>query len=329
MGRRIKKIYFIHQGLFSFVKRDLKIIGTKYEVREVNNFKSTISKIPHNLFGTLWCDMVFCWFGSPRFIAPIVLARVFRRKVIIVAGGYDVVKLPEIDYGNMAGGLRSWLQRELFKMADHVICISNSNMKEAMYNVGISSEKITMIYHGFETPNLVENEKDQMVITVGRMSEENLQRKGWGVFLEVAKCFPDIPFICIGSMDDGIREKLERRMPPNVTLTGWVSDEELEDYFRRAKVYVQASLHEGFGCSVAEAMLHECIPVVSNCYALPEVVGDAGYLVKTGNLQDLKEKIAMALKDGKDTGRRARMRVQTLFSLEQRRNVLLNLVDSL
>ena len=133
-----------------------------------------------------------------------------------------------------------------------VICISNSNMKETMCNVGVSSEKITMIYHGFETPNLVGNEKDQIVITVGRMSEENLLRKGLKLFIDAARSFPNIPFICVGAIDNGIKEKIEDKMPLNVTLTGWVSDEELEDYFRRAKVYVQASMHEGFGCSVAE-----------------------------------------------------------------------------
>jgi glycosyltransferase involved in cell wall biosynthesis len=129
-------------------------------------------------------------------------------------------------------------------------------------------------------------------------------------------------------MDNGIKEKIEDKMPPNVTLAGWVSDEELEDYFRRAKVYVQASMHEGFGCSVAEAMLHECIPVVSNCYALPEVVGNAGYLVITGSLEDLREKIEMALMDREGTGKKARARIEKLFSIEQRRNALHRLIDS-
>jgi glycosyltransferase involved in cell wall biosynthesis len=329
MAKPAKKIYFVHQGLMSFVKKDLETLEENYEVKTVNNFNRPLYKIPQNFLGVMWCDVVFCWFGSLRFFAPIILGKLLGKKIIIVTGGYDVVRLPEIHYGNMRGGFRSWLEKKLFKMADRVICISNSNMKETMQNAGVPFEKITMIYHGFEIPNVIGREKDQIVITVGKVTEENLLRKGLRFFIDVAKFFPDIPFICVGSMDNCIKEKLKDEIPSNVTLTGWVSAEELEDYFNRAKVYVQASMHEGFGCSVAEAMLHECIPVVSYCYALPEVVGDAGYLVKTGNLEDLREKIAMALTDSRDTRRRARTRIENQFSLEQRRNSLLNLMDSL
>ena len=329
MGRRQKKIYFVHQALKSFAKKDLAILEQDHKVKVVNNFNSTIYKIPQNFLKVLWCDVVFCWFGSMKFLVPIVAGKLLKKKVVIVAGGYDVVDLPEISYGSTQGRLHSWFQKELFKMADRIICISNSNMKEAINNVGISPEKITMIYHGFDSPKISKSGKENLVITTGEVNEENLLRKGIGLFFDVARFFPDIPFICIGSIDNGARGKILGKIPPNVTLTGWVSDKELEDYFNRAKVYVQASMHEGFGCSVAEAMLYECIPVVSNCFALPEVVGDAGYLVKPGNLEDLREKIAIALEDGEETGKKARIRVQTLFSIEQRRNALLSLIDSL
>ena len=53
----------------------------------------------------------------------------------------------------------------------------------------------------------------------------------------------------------------------------------LNDYYRRASVYVQASAHEGFGLSVAEGMLAGCIPVTTRAGALPEVVGDVGIQV--------------------------------------------------
>ena len=323
------KIYFVHQGFLSFVKKDLEILKKKYKVKAVNNFNSTLSKIPENLLGVLWCDVVFCWFGGPRFIVPIMFGRLFRKKVVIVAGGYDVVRLPEIGYGNMRGGLIAWVQRKLFRFAHNIICISESNRKEAIHNAGIPAEKITMIYHGFYPPKESKNEKEHIVITVGRVSKRNLLRKGLWSFIEAAKSFPDIPFLMIGSVDDGIKERLKNVLPPNLTLTGYVSDKELEDYFSRSKVYVQASAHEGFGCSVAEAMLYECVPVVSDCFALPEVVGDAGFLVKSGDLEDLKAKIALALGDLGELGRKASQRIRRKFSLEARRAALLNLIESL
>ena len=79
-----------------------------------------------------------------------------------------------------------------------------------------------------------------------------------------------------GRWDDGAADALRDEAPPNVTLTGWVEQDVLNEQMRRASVYVQASAHEGFGMSVAEAMLAGCIPVTTRAGALPEVVGDAG-----------------------------------------------------
>jgi len=48
-----------------------------------------------------------------------------------------------------------------------------------------------------------------------------------------------------------------------------------------SKIYLQLSRHEAFGVSVVEAMKYGCIPIVSNAFALPEVVGNNGYIINT------------------------------------------------
>lgn len=328
MVKKIQRIYFVHQGLLSFVKKDLEILETKFDVKPINNYHTPIFKIPRNIAGVLWCDLVFCWFGGPRFIAPIVLGRLFGKKIVIVAGGYDVVKLPEIGYGNMNGGIRTWLQKFIFKLAHRIICISQSNKREAVINAEIPAEKITMIYHGFDVPDINSTQKENMVITIGRVSKFNIRRKGLLPFIYVARFFPDVPFFLVGSIDKGIEASLPRELPSNLKLTGYVSDEELNKFLMRAKLYVQASMHEGFGCSVAEAMLYECIPVVSDCYALPEVVGDAGYYFEPGNIEDLKEKISIALQNGDETGKKARLRIENKFPVAFRKQNLIEIIES-
>ena len=74
-------------------------------------------------------------------------------------------------------------------------------------------------------------------------------------------------------------DELRGEAPANVTLTGWVEQDVLNDA-HAARRRLRAGLgHEGFGMSVAEAMLAGCIPVTTRAGALPEVVGDAGVLV--------------------------------------------------
>jgi len=66
-----------------------------------------------------------------------------------------------------------------------------------------------------------------------------------------------------------------------VRITGEVSDEGLAAYFAAADVYVSASLHEGFGVPLLEAM-QVGVPVVARpAGAVADTVGDAGLLLPT------------------------------------------------
>jgi glycosyltransferase involved in cell wall biosynthesis len=112
-----------------------------------------------------------------------------------------------------------------------------------------------------------------------------------------------------------------------VHFTGWLSDGDLHDAYRRAAVYVQASLHEGFGLAVAEAMLAGDVPVVMNVTAMPEVVGDAGVLIDSQEPAAVADGVRRALELGPGAARRARERILTAFPMERRREGILRVVQ--
>ena len=68
-----------------------------------------------------------------------------------------------------------------------------------------------------------------------------------------------------------------------VIFVGQVPDDALPSYFNLADVYVSASLHEGFGIPLIEAMASGVPVVASDATAHPWVVGDAGLLVRAGD----------------------------------------------
>jgi glycosyltransferase involved in cell wall biosynthesis len=94
-------------------------------------------------------------------------------------------------------------------------------------------------------------------------------------------------------------------------------------------VYVQPSRHEGFGLSVAEAMLAGCVPVVSAAGALPEVVGDAGIVLATEapGARDVAEGIRRGLSSDDSARERARRRVLERFPLGTRAERLAEVID--
>ena len=127
-------------------------------------------------------------------------------------------------------------------------------------------------------------------------------------------------------LDDAVAE-LRAAAPANVELTGWLSQEDLLERYRRATVYVQASRHEGFGLAVAEAMLAGCVPVVVNTTAMPEVVGEAGVLIGSQRPQDVADGVRRALELGPDGARRARQRILRSFPMASRREGVLRVVE--
>ena len=128
--------------------------------------------------------------------------------------------------------------------------------------------------------------KDQ-VLTVGEINEETILRKGLDRFLLVSKAFPNIQFIHIGKWtdkhgkpSDNAFKKLKNISSENVEFLGFVSEDILKKTFQESKIYLQLSRHEAFGVSVLEAMKYGCVPIVTNAYALPEVVGENGFIIE-------------------------------------------------
>jgi glycosyltransferase involved in cell wall biosynthesis len=165
------------------------------------------------------------------------------------------------------------------------------------------------------------------VITVGGINKDTVKRKGMESFVKSARYLPHLRFVVVGCWLDGSIEYLKSIAPQNVEFTGFVSDDELMDWYQKAKVYCQLSLYESFGMALAESMCCECVPVVINNAALPEVVGDTGFYVPYGDPKATAEAIKEALKSGK--GRAARERIKNMFPIAKREKRLIEIIIGL
>jgi glycosyltransferase involved in cell wall biosynthesis len=113
----------------------------------------------------------------------------------------------------------------------------------------------------------------------------------------------------------------------DVIWTGRV--DELPLYFRLADVCVSASLHEGFGVPLIEAMASGVPVVASRAGAMPWVLEDAGLLFEPGNAGELADKVLMVLRDAnlhQALVERGLERVQA-FSLDRYEAGLAEIVD--
>lgn len=83
-----------------------------------------------------------------------------------------------------------------------------------------------------------------------------------------------------------------------VVFLGYVSPEDSPRWYAAADLFVYPSAYEGFGLPPLEAMACGTPVVTANTSSLPEVVGEAGVLVRPGDAMALAEAMAALLSDG-------------------------------
>lgn len=323
------KLLFIHNAPTNFVKLDLQILQTHYKVTEF--YIRSWKQAPWSIWRSVQqADILFGWFASWHTFLPFLFARLLQRPAFLVIGGYDVANLPEIGYGHQRGGVKKWISRMTIQLATQLITNSHYSLEEIKLNLGKTRPDIAVIHHGVPDlfSDLLITSRRRMVLTVGNVDQANLHRKGHELFVQAAAFLPDVEFVLVGHWKDKAIDYLKSIAPVNVTFTGWVDQQEWLGYYTGASVYVQASAHEGFGMSVAEAMLAGCIPVVSCAGSLPEVIGDVGIQLDSRQPEDWANAILQALNFPAIERQRARQRVLNEFPLVKRSTTLCQLIST-
>jgi glycosyltransferase involved in cell wall biosynthesis len=324
------RILFVHNKLTRFVQTDRDLLAERYAVTE------RYEPAWHRLRTLrIWRavrvhDLVFCWFASWHALTPVLAAHRLGKPVVVVVGGYDTANVPEAGYGSQRGGIRRLVARTIIRRATSLITHSDAARREAVASAGADPAKVAVVYLGVEPgPPVPPAGREPVVLTVGNVWRECLLRKGLLPFVRAAAHLPHVRFIHVGRWCDDSIKDLRRAAPPNVALLGFLPDAALWGWYARAAVYVQASLHEGFGLSVAEAMSAGCTPVVTRAGSLPEVVGDTGVYIPSQDPREIARGIQTALDRSAGAGLRARERVQELFTLDRRRAGLRQVIDGL
>jgi glycosyltransferase involved in cell wall biosynthesis len=319
-------ILLIYPYLSSFIKRDIEIfeiLSERYELKQLlysgkENLLELSSLVLQN-------DLNISWFVLSYATPAVMLSKMIGRKSILIAGGWDVVAMPEIDYGAMRDKSRIRNTTYALKNADKVLTVSNSLKEHVLRWV---DREVDVVHLGFDSEEFKPSgEKEDLVITVANVSEDIIRLKGLETFIKCARALPEYKFAIIGAQSKDLIEHFKAISPENVEFTGFLPDEQLLTYYQRAKVYAQLSYQESFGSALAEAMLCECVPVTTKRGALPEVVGDVGFYVEYGDVDGTGRAMQEAMTS--KSGNKARDRIGTVFPLEKRARRMTEIINEL
>lgn len=213
--------------------------------------------------------------------------------------------------------IRRWhsflrMQQHVVQRLRHVITVSERSRRDIARDFGRAESAIDLIYNGIDTGVFrPHDEISRRPLRLMATASADAPLKGLRYLLEAYAAllprYPALELLVIGKpRSGGSTEGLLKSLgiAQRVQFVSGISTGDLVRHYAEATVAVVPSLYEGFGLPAGEAMAC-AVPLVStDGGALPEIVGDAGMVVRAGNSAALESAIAALLEDPE---RRARL----------------------
>ncbi|TBW38984.1 glycosyltransferase family 1 protein [Siculibacillus lacustris] len=183
-----------------------------------------------------------------------------------------------------------------------VIATSASTARIVEEDYGVAPGRVTVAEPGTDRrPRAHGSGRPARLLSVGAV----IPRKAHGALVEALARLSALDWTChiVGPIDrdaDEVRA-VERRIASlglgdRIVLTGAISEAALAREFDAADLYVSASLFEGYGMALAEALAHGLAIVATRAGAIPHTVPpEAAVLTTPGDVDGLAEAIRTLL----------------------------------
>jgi glycosyltransferase involved in cell wall biosynthesis len=208
--------------------------------------------------------------------------------------------------------------RTAVKVADAIIAVSQYTASDVSLLLDVDPHKVRVVPNGVD-PSLrpivdqaqldgwrARNQVDRPYILYGGTFEP---RKNLPLLVEAfsrLRSDHDILLVLLGARGWLFEPTFERIESLGlIDYVRMLEDQPREEWalaYSGAAVAVTPSLYEGFGLPVLEAMACGAPVVSSNASALPEVVGEAGLLFESGNVEALESAVREVLEDSSVAG---------------------------
>jgi glycosyltransferase involved in cell wall biosynthesis len=113
----------------------------------------------------------------------------------------------------------------------------------------------------------------------------------------VGRSIPSATLVVSGVAPPGFTALAQSKLGRQVIFVGYLGDEQLAAWYRRAWVVVYPTRAEGFGFPIVEAFASGTPVVATRAGSIEEVAGDAALLVSTGDVEELAAAIERLLSD--------------------------------
>lgn len=173
--------------------------------------------------------------------------------------------------------LSYWPQRRILNMADAVVTVSETT-KDQMEKHRLTKRPIYVIHNAADSPGDLEkkvrHDSTEIIYMGSFIGYKNVE-----TLIRGMRYLPDHTLVLLSRISDLRKRKLQNladKFSARIRFENGVTDEQYYQWLYRAKALVSASLDEGFGIPVVEAMARGCPVVLSDIQIFEEVAGPAG-----------------------------------------------------
>ena len=244
--------------------------------------------------------------NADYFLSPLLEAPLFTSvKTIVLA--HDLIPLRYPSLSLLTFYYLTYVPL-ILKQSKLILCNSLSTLNDFHYFYKVPKQKLVPIKLGFNNQKYypLQKEKSNFFLIIGRHNpHKNLER--------VIRAFAlakinDYKLVFIGEFDERHTPKL-LKIINDLSIShlcewhGWVSDEKKVLLLNQCKALIISSLWEGFGLPALEAMACGTPIIASNKGALPEVVGECGYLINPLDIESISSAMQEIIYDNSWTNK--------------------------
>lgn len=207
--------------------------------------------------------------------------------------------------------LKNWTSYSV-KKAAKVITISSTSKDDIINTYGISASRVDVVHPGIKGKNDMNNSKiiiekyginREFILFVGTLQPRKNIVRLVEAFSKIPNPLRKMDLIVVGKKgwmyDEILSAPSKFHVEDRVKFLEFVSDDELEKFYKNALCFVLPSLYEGFGLPILEAMKNGCPVITSKISSMPEAGGDAAIYIDPENIDEISKAIEQVISNEK------------------------------
>ena len=230
---------------------------------------------------------------------------------VCVTGKLNGVKTIACEHSNLSNRLYNTWQQNLrrkvaLRLCSKFVTLTETDMHDYCHFFPQYKDKLTSIYNWVDMEELDNQHcydlSSKKIVTVCRIDRVKGLEYSIEAFNLLSNEFPEWTWEVYGDGDEIYQSELERKIAEMkldaFCFKGYCNDPRM--IYKHAAIYGCTSLYEGLPLSLLEAKVNH-VPIVSfACKTGPREIidnGINGFLVKTGDVEALKNKLSMLMKN--------------------------------